>query len=127
MNDSSFFDCLETVLEKSNVLNESVTEISTSAREGNHEKFCESIRTLSSCVIVLSESSAHAAYLVGVSDPRSDPAIPGNGVGVYWTKYSHTSIFPTRIVIIIINLCSQRHLISNRYTKSGFKFVFLTF
>ena len=81
MNDSSFFECLETVLEKSNVLNESVTEISASAREGNHEKFCESIRTLSSCVIVLSESSAHAAYLVGVSDPRSDPAIPGNGVG----------------------------------------------
>ena len=68
---------MDTVLEKSAILNESVSDISTSTREGNHEKFCESIRSVSSCVIALAEYSAHAAYLVGVSDPRSDPAVPG--------------------------------------------------
>ena len=77
MSDFSFFDCLDTVLDKSNLINESVTDISTSMREGNHERFCDSIRNLSSGITILAECSAHAAYLVGVSDPRSDPAIPG--------------------------------------------------
>nr|XP_027203263.1 talin-2-like [Dermatophagoides pteronyssinus] len=71
LNDSTYFECLELVTEKSRRLGDAMTGIANNARRNEHESFGESVRDASDSVCGLLEGAAQAAYLVGASDPTS--------------------------------------------------------
>ncbi|KAM4707766.1 talin-1 isoform 1-T1 [Discoglossus pictus] len=71
VNDQSYFHCLDSVMENSKVLGESMTGISQNAKTSNLPEFGESVSAASKALCGLTEAAAQAAYLVGVSDPNS--------------------------------------------------------
>lgn len=71
LNDSSYFECLELVTEKSRKLGDAMTGIANYARKSEHENFGGSVKEASDSVCGLLEGAAQAAYLVGASDPTS--------------------------------------------------------
>ncbi|XP_069482825.1 talin-1 isoform X1 [Ambystoma mexicanum] len=71
VNDLSYFDCLDSVMENSKVLGESMAGISQNAKNSNLPEFGDSVSTASKALCGLTEAAAQAAYLVGVSDPNS--------------------------------------------------------
>ncbi|KJE89680.1 hypothetical protein CAOG_009384 [Capsaspora owczarzaki ATCC 30864] len=77
VSDASYFECLDTVLEKSKVLANAMGEIANSARSGEGEKIGASVTEAASAVTALTEAAAQAAYLVGVADPSSSAAVVG--------------------------------------------------
>ncbi|XP_025081470.1 talin-1-like isoform X4 [Pomacea canaliculata] len=77
VSDLSYFDSLDAVMEKSKALGDAMTGISNQAKKGDLEEFCESVRNFASSVCGLTEASTQAAYLVGISDPASEPGRPG--------------------------------------------------
>ncbi|XP_049847483.1 talin-1 isoform X1 [Schistocerca gregaria] len=77
VNDSTYFECLDTVMEKSKSLGDGMTGIANHAKESQHEQFGESVKSVSSSICGLVEAAAQAAYLVGVSDPSSVAGRPG--------------------------------------------------
>ncbi|XP_030759474.1 talin-2 isoform X2 [Sitophilus oryzae] len=77
INDLSYFESLEQVIEKSKVLGEAMTGITLTAKNSQHEKFTEHIKNFSGGICSLVETSAQAAYLVGVSDSSSIAGRPG--------------------------------------------------
>ncbi|CAN7974841.1 unnamed protein product, partial [Ixodes persulcatus] len=77
VNDLTYFDCLDTVMEKSQSLGDAMTGIANHAKRSEHEQFGESVKEVSSAICGLVESSAQAAYLVGASDASSVAGKPG--------------------------------------------------
>uniref|UniRef100_A0A1B6BY27 FERM domain-containing protein n=1 Tax=Clastoptera arizonana TaxID=38151 RepID=A0A1B6BY27_9HEMI len=77
LSDASYFDCLDTVMEKSKSLGDGMTGIATHAKRCQHEQFGESVRSVSDSICGLVEAAAHAAYLLAVSEPTSIAAKPG--------------------------------------------------
>ncbi|CAH1984524.1 unnamed protein product [Acanthoscelides obtectus] len=77
INDSSYYEALDMVIEKSKVLGEGLSGITTSAKASEHEQFTEHVKSFSSAICSLIEASAQSAYLVGVSDPSSIAGRPG--------------------------------------------------
>ncbi|XP_050033509.1 talin-2 isoform X1 [Dermacentor andersoni] len=77
VNDLTYYDCLDTVLERSRSLGDAMTGIANHAKHGEHEQFSESVREVSSTICTLVEASAQAAYLVGASDSSSMAGKPG--------------------------------------------------
>ncbi|KAJ8935035.1 hypothetical protein NQ314_013060 [Rhamnusium bicolor] len=77
INDSSYYEALDSVIEKSKVLGEGLSGITSSAKASEHEKFTEHVKSFSSAICSLIEASAQTAYLVGVSDPSSIAGRPG--------------------------------------------------
>lgn len=77
VNDLTYFDCLDTVLERSRSLGDAMTGIANHAKRSEHEQFGESVREVSTTICSLVESSAQAAYLVGASDASSTAGRPG--------------------------------------------------
>ncbi|KAK9743863.1 FERM central domain [Popillia japonica] len=77
INDFTYFECWESVKEKSKNLGDGMTGITNSAKQSNHEKFCEDVRLVSTSICGFIEAAAQAAYLVGVSDPSSTAGRPG--------------------------------------------------
>ncbi|KAM4689922.1 talin-1-like, partial [Rhinophrynus dorsalis] len=71
VNDQSYFHCLDSVMENSKVLGESMAGISQNAKTSNLPEFGESVSAASKALCGLTEAAAQAAYLVGVSDPNS--------------------------------------------------------
>nr|XP_033793377.1 talin-1 isoform X1 [Geotrypetes seraphini] len=71
VNDLSYFDCLDSVMENSKVLGESMAGISQNAKNSNLPEFGDSVSAASKALCGLTEAAAQAAYLVGVSDPNS--------------------------------------------------------
>ncbi|KAM4050130.1 LOW QUALITY PROTEIN: talin-1 [Anomaloglossus baeobatrachus] len=71
VNDQSYFHCLDSVMENSKVLGESMAGISQHAKTSNLPEFGESVSIASKALCGLTEAAAQAAYLVGVSDPSS--------------------------------------------------------
>ncbi|XP_031750913.1 talin-1 isoform X3 [Xenopus tropicalis] len=71
VNDQSYFHCLDSVMENSKVLGESMAGISQNAKTCNLPEFGESVSAASKALCGLTEAAAQAAYLVGVSDPNS--------------------------------------------------------
>ncbi|XP_030048629.1 talin-1 isoform X1 [Microcaecilia unicolor] len=71
VNDLSYFDCLDSVMENSKVLGESMAGISQNAKNSNLPEFGDSVSAASKALCGLTEAAAQAAYLVGVSDPAS--------------------------------------------------------
>lgn len=71
VNDMSYFECLETVMERSKSLGDGMTGIANNAKRSEHEPFGEAVKDVSDAITGLVEAAAQAAYLVGVSDPSS--------------------------------------------------------
>uniref|UniRef100_A0A671YH00 Talin 1 n=1 Tax=Sparus aurata TaxID=8175 RepID=A0A671YH00_SPAAU len=71
INDLSYFDCIDGVMENSKVLGESMAGISHNAKNSNLPEFGDSVSAGSKALCGLTEAAAQAAYLVGVSDPNS--------------------------------------------------------
>lgn len=77
VNDMSYFECLDTVMEKSKSLGDGMTGIANNAKKSEHEPFGESVKDVANAITGLVEAAAQAAYLVGVSDPSSVAGRPG--------------------------------------------------
>ncbi|XP_033328616.2 talin_middle and talin-RS domain-containing protein rhea isoform X1 [Megalopta genalis] len=77
ISDASYFECLETVMEKSKSLGDGMTGIANHAKKSEHEQFSVAVRGVSSSICGLIEAAAQAAYLAGVSDPSSVAGKPG--------------------------------------------------
>ena len=58
INEASYFECLDGVIDKSKTLAESMTGISTHAKEGQLNGFCDSVRSFAESVCGLTENSA---------------------------------------------------------------------
>ena len=71
INDMSYFECLEMVMEKSKNLGDGMTGIANNAKKSEHEPFGEAVKDVADAITGLVESAAQAAYLVGVSEPSS--------------------------------------------------------
>ncbi|XP_064472172.1 talin-2-like isoform X2 [Ornithodoros turicata] len=71
INDLTYFDCLDAVVDKSRVLGDAMTGIGNHAKRSEHERFGDSVKEVSGAICGLVEASAQAAYLVGASDPTS--------------------------------------------------------
>nr|CAD7458197.1 unnamed protein product [Timema tahoe] len=77
VNEATYFECLDTVMEKSKSLGDGMTGIANHAKKCEHEQFGEAVKNVSSSICGLVEAAAQAAYLVGVSDPSSVAGRPG--------------------------------------------------
>ncbi|XP_067320811.1 talin-1 isoform X1 [Anolis sagrei] len=77
VNDMSYFNCLDSVMENSKVLGEAMAGISQNAKNSKLPEFGESISTASKALCGFTEAAAQAAYLVGVSDPNSQEGQQG--------------------------------------------------
>ncbi|KAM6111541.1 talin-1-like [Phoenicopterus ruber ruber] len=77
INDMSYFNCLDSVMENSKVLGESMAGISQNAKNSKLPEFGESISAASKALCGLTEAAAQAAYLVGISDPNSQAGQQG--------------------------------------------------
>lgn len=71
VNDAIYFECLETVMEKSKNLGDGMTGIANHAKKSEHEQFGKAVIDVADAICGLIESAAQAAYLVGISDPSS--------------------------------------------------------
>ncbi|KAM6902474.1 talin-1 [Xenentodon cancila] len=71
VNELSFFECIDSVMENSKVLGESMAGISHNAKNSNLPEFGDSVSAASKALCGLTEAATQGAYLVGVSDPNS--------------------------------------------------------
>ncbi|KAJ3595926.1 hypothetical protein NHX12_002338, partial [Muraenolepis orangiensis] len=71
VNELSYFDCIESVMENSKVLGESMAGISQHCKTGDVAAFGESVGVASKALCGLTEAAGQSSYLVGVSDPNS--------------------------------------------------------
>uniref|UniRef100_A0A8C3ILL6 Talin 1 n=1 Tax=Chrysemys picta bellii TaxID=8478 RepID=A0A8C3ILL6_CHRPI len=77
VNDMSYFNCLDSVMENSKVLGEAMAGISQHAKNSKLSEFGESVSTASKALCGFTEAAAQAAYLVAVSDPNSQAGQQG--------------------------------------------------
>ncbi|XP_077353382.1 talin-1 isoform X1 [Festucalex cinctus] len=77
VNELSYFDCIDSVMENSKILGESMAGISHNAKNSNLPEFGDSVSSGSKALCGLTEAAAQAAYLVGVSDPNSSAGQKG--------------------------------------------------
>ncbi|KAF5907482.1 talin-2 isoform X2, partial [Clarias magur] len=77
VNDLSYFDCIESVMENSKVLGESMAGISQNCKTGDVPAFGECVGVASKALCGLTEAAGQASYLVGVSDPNSQSGHQG--------------------------------------------------
>lgn len=77
INDATYFECLDTVMEKSKSLGDGMTGIANHAKKSEHQQFGEAVNGVSDSICGLIEAAAQAAYLIGVSDPTSVAGRPG--------------------------------------------------
>uniref|UniRef100_A0AAQ5ZWP2 Talin 2b n=1 Tax=Amphiprion ocellaris TaxID=80972 RepID=A0AAQ5ZWP2_AMPOC len=77
VNELSYFDCIESVMENSKVLGESMAGISQHCKTGDVVAFGESVGLASKALCGLTEAGGQASYLVGVSDPNSQSGHEG--------------------------------------------------
>uniref|UniRef100_A0AAY4DW16 I/LWEQ domain-containing protein n=1 Tax=Denticeps clupeoides TaxID=299321 RepID=A0AAY4DW16_9TELE len=77
VSELSYFDCIESVMENSKVLGESMAGISQNCKTGDVPAFGESVGVASKALCGLTEAAGQASYLVGVSDPNSQSGHQG--------------------------------------------------
>ncbi|XP_076258491.1 talin_middle and talin-RS domain-containing protein rhea isoform X2 [Rhynchophorus ferrugineus] len=77
INESSYFESLDQVIDKSKVLGEALSGMTQTARNSEHEKFTEHVKSVSGTICSLVETTAQMAYLVGASDSTSTAGRPG--------------------------------------------------
>ena len=71
VSDSSYYECLDNVMEKSKALGDGMTGIANHAKKSEHEEFGSAVKEVASAIVGLIEAASQATYLVGVSDPTS--------------------------------------------------------
>uniref|UniRef100_A0A8C4QNG4 Talin 2 n=1 Tax=Eptatretus burgeri TaxID=7764 RepID=A0A8C4QNG4_EPTBU len=77
VNDQSYFECVDSVMDNSKVLGEAIHGISVNAKNSNLPDFGEAITKASKALCGLMEAASQAAYLIGISDPNSQAGQPG--------------------------------------------------
>ncbi|XP_061601059.1 talin-2a [Cololabis saira] len=77
VSDLSYFDCIESVMENSKVLGESMAGISQNCKTGDVPAFGDCVGSASKALCGLTEAAGQASYLVGVSDPNSQAGQQG--------------------------------------------------
>ncbi|XP_066523115.1 talin-2 [Hoplias malabaricus] len=77
VSDLSYFDCIESVMENSKVLGESMAGISQHCKTGDVPAFGDCVGVASKALCGLTEAAGQASYLVGVSDPNSQSGHQG--------------------------------------------------
>uniref|UniRef100_A0A8B9HS97 Talin 2a n=1 Tax=Astyanax mexicanus TaxID=7994 RepID=A0A8B9HS97_ASTMX len=77
VNGLSYFDCIESVMENSKVLGESMAGISQNCKTGDVPAFGECVGVASKALCGLTEVARQTSYLVGVSDPNSQAGQQG--------------------------------------------------
>ncbi|KAM9408896.1 LOW QUALITY PROTEIN: talin-2-like [Pholidichthys leucotaenia] len=77
VSDLSYFDCIESVMENSKTLGESMAGISQNCKTGDVSAFGDSVGSASKALCGLTEAAGQASYLVGVSDPNSQAGHQG--------------------------------------------------
>ncbi|XP_071063244.1 talin-2a isoform X1 [Pseudochaenichthys georgianus] len=77
VSDLSYFDCIESVMENSKVLGESMAGISQNCKTGDVLSFGDCVGSASRALCGLTEAAGQASYLVGVSDPNSQAGHQG--------------------------------------------------
>ncbi|XP_041835716.1 talin-2a isoform X1 [Melanotaenia boesemani] len=77
VSDLSYFDCIESVMENSKVLGESMAGISQNCKTGDVPAFGNCVGSASRALCGLTEAAGQASYLVGVSDPNSQAGHQG--------------------------------------------------
>uniref|UniRef100_UPI00358E49C6 talin-2-like n=1 Tax=Myxine glutinosa TaxID=7769 RepID=UPI00358E49C6 len=77
VNDQSYFECVDSVMDNSKVLGEAIHGISVNAKNSNLPDFGEAITKSSKALCGLMEAASQAAYLIGISDPNSQAGQPG--------------------------------------------------
>uniref|UniRef100_A0A672FSY2 Talin 1 n=1 Tax=Salarias fasciatus TaxID=181472 RepID=A0A672FSY2_SALFA len=75
VSELSYFDCIDSVMENSKILGESMAGISHNAKNSNLPEFGDSVSSGSKALCGLTEAAG--AYLVGVSDPNSSAGQKG--------------------------------------------------
>ncbi len=74
---SSYYDCLDLIIEQSRLLGESMTGIANSCKNPSEPKeFIKSIKETSKSICGLVETAAHSAYIIGISDVESKQGRP---------------------------------------------------
>merc|ERR1712223_815097 len=77
VSDLSYFECLDTVMEKSKALGDRMTGIANHAKHSEHDLFGDAVKGVAEAICGLVEAAAQASYLVGVADPSSVGGKPG--------------------------------------------------
>ncbi|TRY56697.1 hypothetical protein DNTS_012968 [Danionella cerebrum] len=77
VSDLSYFDCIESVMENSKILGESMAGISQNCKTGDVPAFGDCVAGASKALCGLTEAAGQASYLVGISDPNSQAGHPG--------------------------------------------------
>uniref|UniRef100_A0A8C9Z839 Talin 2a n=1 Tax=Sander lucioperca TaxID=283035 RepID=A0A8C9Z839_SANLU len=77
VSDLSYFDCIESVMENSKVLGESMAGISQNCKTGDVPAFGDCVGSASKALCGLTEAAGQASFLVGVSDPNSQAGHQG--------------------------------------------------
>uniref|UniRef100_A0A6A7G0J5 Talin-2-like isoform X3 n=2 Tax=Hirondellea gigas TaxID=1518452 RepID=A0A6A7G0J5_9CRUS len=77
INNSSYYECLDSVMERSKCLGDAMTGIANHAKNLQHEQFGVSVKEVSTAICGLVEAAGQAAYLVAISDPSSVAGRPG--------------------------------------------------
>ncbi|XP_028999549.1 talin-2a [Betta splendens] len=77
ISDLSYFDCIESVMENSKVLGESMAGISQNCKTADVCAFGDCVGSASKALCGLTEAAGQASYLVGVSDPNSQAGHQG--------------------------------------------------
>ncbi|XP_034725628.1 talin-2a isoform X1 [Etheostoma cragini] len=77
VSDLSYFDCIESVMENSKVLGESMAGISQNCKTGDVPSFGNCVGSASKALCGLTEAAVQASFLVGVSDPNSQAGHQG--------------------------------------------------
>lgn len=77
VSDLSYFDCIESVMENSKILGESMAGISQNCKTGDVLSFGDCVGSASKALCGLTEAAGQSSYLVGVSDPNSQAGHQG--------------------------------------------------
>uniref|UniRef100_A0A146KWR6 Talin-1 n=3 Tax=Lygus hesperus TaxID=30085 RepID=A0A146KWR6_LYGHE len=77
VNNKSYFESLDTVMESSISLGNGMTGIANHARDSKYSQFGDSVKDVGRSVCSLVEAAAQAAYLIAVSEPGSRAGVPG--------------------------------------------------
>ncbi|KJH51637.1 I/LWEQ domain protein [Dictyocaulus viviparus] len=71
VNNNTYFGCLDMITEQSRHLGESMTGIARNAKAVDARALCTNVRQSADAVCSLAESASQAAYLIGISHPKS--------------------------------------------------------
>ncbi|XP_068191109.1 talin-2a [Antennarius striatus] len=86
VSDLSYFDCIESVMENSKVLGESMAGISQNCKNGDVTAFGDCVGSASKALCGLTEAAGQSSYLVGVSDPNSQAGHQGLVDPIHFAK-----------------------------------------